>query len=189
MPVVCEGQLGNTTVGMNAINSAVMVDFPDGFKATSIDAGAAHACSVGLDFTVVCWGRNTAGELGRGTFSSYESPEYVILPEGQLVRDLAVGTSHNCLKTLKVELYCWGEGDNYRLGRISDLNVQSDINENFDDVTQLGWITGKDYQNYCKLHQNIKMMGPSTSNSGDNNRCRLAFLKICFRLDETKNAL
>ena len=146
-----EGQLGNTTVGMNVINSAVMVDFPDGFKATSIDAGAAHACSVGLDFTVVCWGRNTAGELGRGTFSSYESPEYVILPEGQLVRDLAVGTSHNCLKTLEAGLYCWGEGDNYRLGRISDLNVQSDINENFDDVTQLGWITGKDYQNYWSI--------------------------------------
>ncbi|MFL2957167.1 MAG: putative Ig domain-containing protein [Candidatus Thalassarchaeaceae archaeon] len=134
-----EGQLGNTTVGMNVSNYAVMVDFPDGFKATSIDAGAAHACSVGVDFTAVCWGRNTAGELGRGTFSSYESPGHVILPDDQLVRNLAVGTSHNCIKTLEGNLYCWGESDNQRLGRISNVNVQIDNNENFDDITQLGW--------------------------------------------------
>ena len=43
-----------------------MVDFPEGFKASTIDTGARHACSIGEDFTLVCWGRNTAGELGRG---------------------------------------------------------------------------------------------------------------------------
>ena len=135
-----EGQLGNTSVGTSS-DYAVMVDFPEGFKASTIDTGAGHACSIGEDFTLVCWGRNTAGELGRGTFSAYEEPGFVTLPNDILVRDLAVGTSHNCIKTITGEVYCWGESDDERLGKISNINLQNDINENFDDTTQLGWIT------------------------------------------------
>ena len=134
-----EGQLGNTSAGASS-DYAVLVDFPEGFKASTVDAGAGHACSTGLDFLVVCWGRNTAGELGRGTFSAYEEPGYVTLPANKLVRDLAVGTSHNCIKTLDGEIHCWGESSDERLGMISNLNTNVEINENFEDVSVLGWV-------------------------------------------------
>ena len=73
-----------------------------------------------------------------------KSPGYVVLPNDMLVRDLAVGTSHNCIKTINGGVYCWGESDDERLGQVTNVNVQNDVNENFDDVTQLGW-TGNGY--------------------------------------------
>ena len=54
-----------------------MVDLPTGFEAGAVDAGSAHACSTGLDGKLVCWGRNTDGQLGRGNSSPSESPGYV----------------------------------------------------------------------------------------------------------------
>ena len=66
-----EGQLGNSGAGSSS-PWAVLVDLPAGFEAGAIDAGTAHACSTGLDGILVCWGRNTAGQLGRGSLSASE---------------------------------------------------------------------------------------------------------------------
>ena len=69
-----EGQLGSPSAGSSSAY-AVIVDLPAGFEAGAVDAGSAHACSTGLDGKLVCWGRNTDGQLGRGTSSSSEAPD------------------------------------------------------------------------------------------------------------------
>ena len=51
------------------------------FEAGAVDAGSATPARPGW-MKLVCWGRNTDGQLGRGTSSSSEAPGYVTLPSG-----------------------------------------------------------------------------------------------------------
>ena len=137
-----EGQLGNSGAGSSS-PWAVLVDLPAGFEAGAIDAGTAHACSTGLDGTLVCWGRNTAGQLGRGSLSASGTPGYATIPSGVSVEQFAAGADHNCMKGTDSKLYCWGEGDKQRLGLLVDrLTI-----EGFDDNSR-DWVPS--YANYVR---------------------------------------
>ncbi|MEE2625606.1 MAG: hypothetical protein VYD50_05060, partial [Candidatus Thermoplasmatota archaeon] len=138
-----EGQLGNSETGSSSAY-AVLVDLPAGFEAGAVDAGSAHACATGLDGTLTCWGRNDAGQLGRGVFSAYEAPGYVTLPSGTRVSQFAAGANHNCMSVTDANLYCWGESDDERLGGITNLAVNETISEDFTD-NDLGWVGSSTY--------------------------------------------
>ena len=90
-----EGQLGNSEAGAYS-DHAVTVDLPAGFQAGGVSTGTSHACSKGLDGTLVCWGRNTEGQLGRGTASPSGAPAHATLPTGVIVNEISVGLNHNC---------------------------------------------------------------------------------------------
>ena len=127
-----EGQLGSPSSGSSSAY-AVMVDLPAGFEAGAVDAGSAHACSTGLDGKLVCWGRNTDGQLGRGNSSPSEAPGYVTLPSGVTVSQFAAGADHNCMTGTDSNMYCWGNGSDDRAGKI--LNSANTVTqyENFTD--------------------------------------------------------
>ncbi|MCH2640543.1 MAG: hypothetical protein MKZ60_05165, partial [Candidatus Thalassarchaeum sp.] len=127
-----EGQLGSPSSGSSSAY-AVMVDLPAGFEAGAVDAGSAHACSTGLDGKLVCWGRNTDGQLGRGNSSPSEAPGYVTLPSGVTVSQFAAGADHNCMTGTDSNMYCWGNGSDDRTGKI--LNSANTVTqyENFTD--------------------------------------------------------
>ena len=127
-----EGQLGNPSVGSSSAY-AVMVDLPTGFEAGAVDAGSAHACSTGLDGKLVCWGRNTDGQLGRGTSSSSEAPGYVTLPSGVTVSQFAAGADHNCMTGTDSNMYCWGNASDERTGKIVNSANTLVQYENFTD--------------------------------------------------------
>ena len=110
-----------------------MVDLPAGFEAGAVDAGSAHACSTGLDGNLVCWGRNTAGQLGRGNSSSSAAPGYVSLPSGVTVSQVAAGADHNCMTGTDSNMYCWGNGSDDRTGKILDSANTITQYENFTD--------------------------------------------------------
>jgi len=136
-----EGQLGNSGAGSSS-SYAVLVDLPNGFEAGAIGAGSAHACATGLDGNLVCWGRNSAGHLGRGTTSAFEAPGYVTLPSGVSVSQFAAGADHNCMTGTDSNLYCWGESDDERLGKVLNTEVNETATDGFSD-NSLGW-TGSD---------------------------------------------
>ena len=110
-----------------------MVDLPTGFEAGAVDAGSAHACSTGLDGKLVCWGRNTDGQLGRGTSSSSEAPGYVTLPSGVTVSQFAAGADHNCMTGTDSNMYCWGNASDERTGKIVNSANTLVQYENFTD--------------------------------------------------------
>ena len=61
--VVCwglndQGQLGRPTTGNNAQIAGQVIGLPTSFRPISVDAGHNHACAVGADGEVWCWGRN-----------------------------------------------------------------------------------------------------------------------------------
>ncbi|MBT6874743.1 MAG: hypothetical protein HOA28_05900, partial [Euryarchaeota archaeon] len=138
-----EGQLGHSSAGAKS-EYAVLVDLPTGFSATTIDAGSAHACSVGEDYSLVCWGRNSQGQLGKGTFSAFDSPNYVTLPPGTGVSEFASGTNHNCIKSTNGDIYCWGESDDERLGPINNPSLSLTVTDDFSS-NNLGWTSDNAY--------------------------------------------
>lgn len=78
--------------------------------ATAIAAGANHACALlhgGTSGTVSCWGSNTVGQLGDGTFISRTTPAQVPGLTGVIA--IAAGQSHTCAVLSSGAVKCWGD--------------------------------------------------------------------------------
>ncbi len=77
--------------------------------AVDIAAGVAHTCVLRDDASVVCWGNEESGELGRGEVGgAVPWPQTVELPPGVSATSLFVGERHSCVVGDGGALYCWG---------------------------------------------------------------------------------
>jgi alpha-tubulin suppressor-like RCC1 family protein len=77
-------------------------------------SAAEHACAVTSEGTAYCWGYNTVGELGDGSFARRLDPVRVAgnLPFTQIV----VGSRHTCARTDAGNAHCWGTNNSGELG-------------------------------------------------------------------------
>jgi hypothetical protein len=87
----------------------------------SVQTNGATTCGVARDGRIRCWGRNTEGQLGRGTLtSSISAPVSVptlaedVLLGGPAVQ-LALGGEHLCALTAARGVRCWGSN---RIGQL-----------------------------------------------------------------------
>lgn len=79
------GQLGTVTTssfgspgaGAFPFSTAIPVTVSGINSATQVTAGLLHSCALLTSGRVICWGRNTSGQLGNGTFFSSFSPVLV----------------------------------------------------------------------------------------------------------------
>ncbi len=73
---------------------------------SEIVAGGAHSCVVLSTDATRCWGKNTDGRLGDGSFADSSSPVTVMgLPAH---RSLSLGGGHSCAVRPSGETLCWG---------------------------------------------------------------------------------
>lgn len=81
----------------------------------SLASGGGHfGCGLDADGKAYCWGRNTAGALGDGTFTDRNTPTPVA---GELrFEQLVLGGNHACGVTVDGETYCWGSNGMGQLG-------------------------------------------------------------------------
>jgi alpha-tubulin suppressor-like RCC1 family protein len=81
----------------------------------ALSAHGQHACALRDDETLWCWGDNSQGQLGDGTFTSNGRPVRV----QPLTSVTAVATSllHSCAATRAEGLFCWGNNLSGQLGR------------------------------------------------------------------------
>lgn len=77
------------------------------YSVVALDTESNHACLIAADGAVYCWGRNTNGQLGIGSFENQTKPRKVLgLPEA--VASITLGATHSCAKTVSGAVYCWG---------------------------------------------------------------------------------
>ncbi|RZD52076.1 MAG: hypothetical protein CXT67_07205 [Methanobacteriota archaeon] len=134
-------QLGDSATGASS-NEAVSVDLPTNFEASDIDAGSSHACAVGTDGSVVCWGANDKGQLGIGTISASEAPSIVSLPSGVVALSVSAGSDHSCVATSSGSVYCWGEGGDSQTGNyyVSSPGYYQEDGFESGDLSTLEWV-------------------------------------------------
>ncbi len=93
-----------------------------------IALGGRHTCL--LDDGLLCWGRNEDGQLGlgdtldRGDDEPASSSFKVDLP-AEIVA-VGLGQFHTCALTADDDVYCWGRGDDGRLGYASSMTIGDD---------------------------------------------------------------
>ncbi|MFT5354437.1 MAG: alpha-tubulin suppressor-like RCC1 family protein [Polyangiales bacterium] len=81
--------------------------------ATQLALGSNHACAlVGTD--VWCWGNNSAGQLGLGTYSSSEAVPAMV--PGLSATVIRAGGETTCAVTSAGNIMCWGRNDEGQLG-------------------------------------------------------------------------
>jgi alpha-tubulin suppressor-like RCC1 family protein len=107
------GQLGNGA-SANSL-TPVTVTNSVALRGTTLTGWGDHFCS----FTttagqVMCWGSNSAGQLGDGTRTDRSVPTAVA--GGLSFNSVATGSYHTCATTTVGDVYCWGLGFYGQLG-------------------------------------------------------------------------
>ncbi len=74
-----------------------------------------HACATRDDETLWCWGDNSMGQLGDGSFTVRAQPVRALGLAA--VTDVATGRAHTCAATRADGLFCWGNNNVGQLGR------------------------------------------------------------------------
>jgi alpha-tubulin suppressor-like RCC1 family protein len=86
-----------------------------------ISAGMEHACGLKQSGAIFCWGFNNDGQLGSPLNNQCASTMFcqtrpTIVSGGKQWRALGVGDRHSCAIDINRQAFCWGQGDDGRLG-------------------------------------------------------------------------
>ncbi len=126
------GQMGDgTTGGERHIPGVVSSSLING---VAISAGSQHTCALLADGSAKCWGSDSFGQLGDGTFvidGIGESPTPVLAGTGTFTaRDMAAGRNHTCAVRANGTVACWGANESGQIGdgtiggtRLAPVNV------------------------------------------------------------------
>lgn len=108
-----EGQLGDGSFTSSLVPVQVP-DLPTGVAAMA--AGAAHTCALFSSGGVKCWGRNSSGQLGDGTFTASPTPVDALIT-GTALPPMVASKGHFTL-AVKPDgtVWAWGANDSGQLG-------------------------------------------------------------------------
>jgi alpha-tubulin suppressor-like RCC1 family protein len=106
------GQLGNSGFPFNA-NTPQDTGITG---AIALGGSILHTCAVLANGTAKCWGQNQHGEIGTGSASDRVTAPADVTGLGGVVQ-IGAGDSYTCARTAEGEAYCWGSGEDGRLGQ------------------------------------------------------------------------
>ncbi len=113
------GRLGNNSTSDQTTPVATWQgEMPSGSIVSSVIAANSHSCAIASDEQAYCWGYGSSGRLGNGSLSNQTTP--VAISQGEMPSGLTIlqvsGGSHACVLASNYKIYCWGKGDDGRLG-------------------------------------------------------------------------
>jgi alpha-tubulin suppressor-like RCC1 family protein len=97
----------------------------EGYLATSISAGSQHTCAVVISEEVLCWGKNSMGQLGTGNTANRSSPFAV--DATYEVKSVSAGSEHTCVTHIDGSATCWGSNMGGQLGDGSDSDSNDPV--------------------------------------------------------------
>lgn len=92
-----------------------------------VSVGAHFACALSVAGPqVYCWGRNDAGQLGRGTVNGSNDPDQPVgLVTNLSAKQIAAGHNHACAIAIDNTVRCWGDSTFGELG--NGPNTQTSV--------------------------------------------------------------
>jgi alpha-tubulin suppressor-like RCC1 family protein len=105
---------------------------PAGDCVAQITGGGQHTCVLeqvgGQGSSIWCWGANSSGQLGNGTFTDSAVPVQVPLASFGLAANdhlaaVTAGSEHTCALTARGQVYCWGSNASGQLGVVENFHV------------------------------------------------------------------
>jgi alpha-tubulin suppressor-like RCC1 family protein len=105
--------------GLNLAMAHVEGATPATFRAVAllvfrdVVAGFRHSCALSLGGAAYCWGDNSSGQLGTGSYRSGPDPGEV---SGHVFSVLVAGWSHSCGLDAAGGAFCWGNNEHGQLG-------------------------------------------------------------------------
>jgi alpha-tubulin suppressor-like RCC1 family protein len=120
-----DGRLGheNTSVYITGATAPV-VNLGVGAPAVALSSRDAHTCAILQNESVKCWGRNTSGQLGNGTFTNRGASAGTMgisLPSVSLgalsAIQVVTGENHTCALLEDNSVRCWGSSSFGQLGQ------------------------------------------------------------------------
>ncbi len=121
--VMCWGENTSSQLGTNASGgfSATPVAVGGLSGVAAVDGGGLFTCALTAGGAVLCWGGNSAGQLGNGSTINSSQPAPVAgLSSG--VAAISAGTNHTCALTSSGGVQCWGLNNYGQLGDGSTSN-------------------------------------------------------------------
>ena len=107
------GQLGDSTFA--GFGKFAPVAVAGGLTFRTISTGRNHTCGVTTSGAAYCWGRNTSGQVGDGTSTSFWLFP-VPVAGGFSFTTITTGSDHSCGLTADGTAYCWGSNTSGQLG-------------------------------------------------------------------------
>lgn len=127
-----EGQLGNNSIkpSLTPIATAAL-----GMPAEQIVAGDAHTCALLRNGTMKCWGDNSKGQLGIGTYQNSLGP--IAVKNVADIASISAGQMHTCALLKNGTAYCWGDNSVGQLGDGAGKSSNLPIKVRSDGITQI----------------------------------------------------
>jgi alpha-tubulin suppressor-like RCC1 family protein len=124
---------GQNTVGQLAyvLGTQVIVTFPSVINgnpgnAVAVTAGFEHSCVLLATGSVLCFGRNTEGQLGNNGGGVNTNTPVTVSGITNAVA-IAAGNFHTCALLATREVVCWGRGDEGQLGNGGNADVAAPV--------------------------------------------------------------
>jgi alpha-tubulin suppressor-like RCC1 family protein len=136
--------------------------------------GDRHTCAVKSDSSIFCWGNNSYGQLGNGSFGnniSYPSSDIYVDAFYNRLTDIyhvSVGNSHTCAVDNKNQIWCWGNNYYGQLGIGKDSNYYQTYYRFPRQVTSVGKVKGVSagYSSTCVIKQDNSLWCWGENDSG-----------------------
>ena len=115
-------------VGTDSVSIANITVLPDGVDIEPMAlTSMSHTVVLKANGTVWSYGLNSSYQLGNGSTVSSDRPVMVKFPEGTIIKQIAVGNTHNLALDINGNVWGWGVNSNNSLGRNASKPVSLGI--------------------------------------------------------------